>query len=125
MTHRPVARSTALALPKVKITRPRRTSSRLASKTSARSASSTLASSCLSGDVTELRQRLAGAEREVQLAIERVHLGAGGGLFRNRLDHVEAGAETILGLFDGLEGARGHEGEDRGAEAGEIGRAHV
>src|SRR5205085_3432448 len=113
---RPVARSTALALPNVKITSPRRTSSRLASRTSARNASSTAPSSYVGSDAAQLRQCGAAAKFKIQLAVDRVEIFAA----FLRLDHVEAGAEAVLRLFDRVECARGHEREDRRAEAGDI-----
>src|SRR5262249_55379203 len=120
ITHRPPARSTALALPNVKITRPRRTNSRFASKTSARSASSTLASSNFRGETPQLAQRFAAPKREIQLAIHRVQPFAA----VPALDDMEAGAEAVLRLFDALERARGHECEDCGAKAGHIALGH-
>src|SRR3954451_19251173 len=78
ITHRPLARETALALPKVETTSPLRTSSRLASRTSVRSASSTGSSSGIGGDAAQFGKHVAdrgrvgitAAEREIKLAVE-------------------------------------------------------
>src|SRR5260370_1602143 len=128
MTQRLCSRDTALALPNVKITSPRRTSSRLASRTSARSDSSTFSSSGLSGDAAQFGQHIAGfhagrialSEREVKLAVEAEQLPAAGRLHGLGLDGAESGAQLILSGFDGGEGAARHEGEDGRAEAGDI-----
>src|SRR4051794_38957873 len=132
MTQRPSSRDTALALPKVYTTNPRRTSSRLASRTSARSASSTLSSSGMGGDAAQLGQHIADrrgrrsalAEREVEFAIKGKQFLAGGRLLAFGLDGAEGGTKTVLRLFDRAEGPRRHECKNRRTQAGDIAIGH-
>src|SRR5215475_1025279 len=120
MAHSPRSRQIALALPNVCTTRPRRTSSRLASSTSARNVSSTDPSSCLSRDAAKLRQRLAAAEREIQLVELPVQVLA----TLHRLDYLEWRAQPLLRFFDATESAGGQKCKNRRPQAGHLAFGH-
>src|SRR5437870_10193474 len=102
------------------MTRPRRTSSRLASKTSARNASNTCASPGPRGDGSQLGQNLsdggglgrATAEAEVEVPEERVQLSINGRRGVIGFDREIARHQSVLCLGNGFEGTRGKESED-------------
>src|ERR1017187_3332542 len=114
------------------MTSPRRTSSRLASRTSARNLSSMGPSTRPCRDAAQFGQdfadrlgrRLALPEREIEFAVQRVKLLVHGGPIGLRLDRGISRAECRLRFFHGAEGTGGEEREDGRPQAGGIALRH-
>src|SRR5258706_3510760 len=132
MTTSPSSREMPLAFPKVKSTNPRRTSSRLASRTSVRSAGNILHLPRLSRDSSQLRQgfsnvhslRMSSAKCKIELAVKRVELQIDRGARCIRFDRGVSGAQGILRFFNAAESAGGEKGEDGRPEACYVAFGH-
>src|SRR5580700_1900825 len=128
----PSSRETALALPNVYSTSPRRTNSRLASRTSARSASSTLASPYLRRNAPQLRQNLSQfnrrrsprAEAEIELPVDGIQLLIYRSFVRLRFHRRVPGAQRTLRFLDRLKRSRRQEREDCGPQTRHIAVRH-
>src|SRR5258708_5951822 len=125
MTTSPSSREMALAFPKVKSTNPRRTSSRLASRTSVRSAGNILHLPRAGRDSSQLRQdfsnvhglRMSSAKCKIELAVKRVEIQIDCGARCIRFDRRVSRAQCVLRFFNTAERACREKGEDSRPEA--------
>src|SRR5258708_38286174 len=128
MTTRPSSREMPLAFPKVKSTNPRRTSSRLASRTSVRNACNILHLPRDGRDSAQFRQdfsnlhaqRMSSAKCKIKLAVKRVKIQIDRGARCIWFDSRVSRTEGILRFFNAAENAGGEKGEDGRPQAGYV-----